>query len=156
MDWQDRIIEKWQEKARQQVERAKDEVVKTLHAMWKQGQGSEGVFNSNPQTTWGMYSKSHGRRREKKGKTTSKVDMNYSGTLVNSLKEKERVDTPSRVAVTIGFTGNASRRPDQRDKITNSQLSEYLSVQFDQELVRLKETDRKRIQEKYGVRITYD
>jgi hypothetical protein len=155
MDWQDRIIEKWQEKARQQVDLAKDEVIKTLQAMWKQGQGSKGVFSSGS-SAFGWYSESHGRRREKKGKQTSKVDLNYSGTLTNSIKEKERVDTPQRVAVTIGFTGNASRRPDQKDSITNSQLAGYLGIQLDQDVLRLTETDRAKIQQKYGVKITYD
>ena len=156
MDWQDRIIEKWQQKARQQVELAKDDVIRTLTSMWKGGQGSEGTLYSQPNHEWDWYSFSHGRRRSKAGKGTSKVDLNYSGTLVKSLKETARVDTPARVAVTVSFTGNANRRADQKDAISNTQLAGYLGEQFGQEILRLTEKDRSRIQQKYGVRISYD
>ena len=156
MDWQDRIIEKWQEKAVQQVELAKDEVIKTLKEMWKQGLGSQGTLYSNPTSTFGMYSESHGRRRHKKGLPTSKVNLEYSGTLIKSLKESERLYTPQKVEVKISFMGRANRRSDQKDTLTNSQLADYLGIQFDQDIIKLNENDRKRIQEKYGVRITYD
>jgi hypothetical protein len=156
VDWQDRIIEKWQEKARRQVELAKEDVVKTLTTMWKGGQGSEGTLYSSPKVEWDMYSQSHGRRRSNNGKQTSKVDLSYSGTLIKSLKETARVDTTARVAVTISFTGNANRRSDQKDSITNSQLAGYLGIQFNQDILRLKKDDKDRIEKKYGVRITYD
>lgn len=160
MDWQDRIIEKWQQKARQQVELAKDDVIRTLTSMWKGGQGSEGVFDSG-KSLFGAYSDVHGKRRSENGLQTGKVDLNYSGTLVKSLKEKSRVDNPSRVAITIGFTGKPHRRADQKswhkhEPTTQDELVKLLEKQFGQEILRLTEKDRSRIQQKYGVRISYD
>lgn len=156
MDWQDRIIEKWQQKARQQVDLAKDEVIKTLQAMWSQGEGSKGkLYSLSFGEGYGLYSTRHGKRRDKKGLSNTKVNLKYSGTLVNSIKEVERVDTPARVAVKISFEGDASRRGDQ-DSITNLQLAGFLNIQMDDNILRLKEVDRAKIQQKYGVKITYD
>jgi hypothetical protein len=160
VDWQDRIIEKWQEKARRQVELAKEDVVKTLTTMWSSGQGSGGVFDSG-KSLFGAYSDIHGRRRSDNGLQIGKVDIKYSGTLIKSLKEKSRVDNTARVSITIGFTGKPHRRSDQkswhkREPSTQDELVKLLEEQFGQEILRLTEKDRSRIEKKYGVRITYD
>lgn len=154
MDWKDRMIKKAQQVAEVNAKMAADEVIMALQKMWGEGFGSQGRLTSNPKESYNAYSESHGRRREREGLQTDRVNLNYSGVFTRSVKIAKEWSTPKGYNVQLQFTGKAHRRKDQKG-LSNATLSSYLATQMKQPILMLKKEDKELIEKRYSVNISY-
>lgn len=134
--------------ARRNVEKAVQDVVEAYKKSLDEGKIEGGSLSP--------YGPSQRSRRRKRGLQTFKKDLQYSSTLVKSIKEVDRVQGDDFFQITIGFTGRAHRRDDQRDSFDNDTLATYLSRQQrgGKPLLRLEKQVKERIEKKWGVTIT--
>ena len=150
MDWKNEIRGKVLNMAVKAAMRARDEVIKTFKEELSSGRvGESNLPSYRPTQKW---------RREKKGLQTGTKDLQFSKTLVNSLKQLEMTIVGSTIEIKIGFVGQAYRRFDQNDSFSNDQLADYLSRQQVGDglpLLRLSDMQKNRIENKYKVGI-YD
>ena len=146
MDFQTKIIEMIHRIAETNVRGAVEEYIIEVKKNTSAGNVGD--------TPLSAYSEGHTRRRRQAGLQTSKKDLQFSGTLLNSVTDIAHEWTPRHYKVDIGVDGSAYRRPDQRDSVTNQRLAGYLSEQQGfKNLLKLPVNVKQRIQQKWGVTI---
>lgn len=147
MAWSDKIRRDALRELEKQVTSARDDFIAT----WKKGLDS-GTIEDEPLSPYGRSQK---YRRERSMKQTSTKDLQFSGTLANSLLELSRHKGEDYVEITLGFTGQANRRTDQQSSLTNKKLADYLALQQrgGKSILKLPASEIERIQQKWGVTI---
>ncbi len=145
MDWKQKIMSDLRLQARRNVEEAVKEIIYVIEKRLDQGVGSKGRFSG--------YSRSHSRRRVYEGLQDRDKDLYFSGTMRSSIQDTKWKETPMSVEVTVGFTGQAHRRNDQKDSPTNKDIAVWFEKREKQKVLSLAPQEKSVIEEKYKVKI---
>ncbi len=146
MDFLEAIRNEGRQKMLDNLEGAKKDVIEAYKKGLKEGKAGEDTLSG--------YGRSQRYRRSKKGLQTARKDLQYSGTLLGSLKEVSRTQGDDFVEIELGFTGSAYRREDQ-SSLDNEALADHLSDQQlrGKPILKLSRQDTTRIEGKWGVKI---
>jgi len=121
------------------VEAGIDYAVKAVQKRVKEGKSDDGTMFTN-------YKPSHKSRRKRAGLQTSYKDLNYSGTMMKSIKEIGRVVNDFSVRITYSFTGSAHKRADQKSR-TNKQIAGYLGSYEKKPILGLTKDEEKKVKQ---------
>jgi len=152
MDWAEKVRLEGIRMAHDNLDLAVKDVISTLEQQYAVGKvGDENLS---------AYSDRHAKRRNEIGLSTSPKDLFYSGTMIGSLTEIERVEDSEGVTAKVSFHGTPYRRPDQKrshssEPKTTRDQADLLSKQQREgkSIMKLSVFKRNEIQTKRGVQI---
>ncbi len=148
MGWRDQIKQQVDNTMVEAVEKAARDVVAVTKKTYSTGKAGDQELSP--------YSRSQRSRRNRRGLQTANKDLQYSGTLLDSVKIISRNRGDGYYEVRMGVTGSAYRRSDQ-SSISTQRQAEYLSEQQGiPNILQLSERERRNIEQAYNVEISYD
>ena len=137
-------------KAHENLDKAVKDVLQALWRQFRVGKSGDDTLTA--------YSKRHAKRRSEIGLPTSPKDFDYSGSMLSSLTETERIEDPEGVTAVITFDGTPLRRADQKrghagEPKTTRDVADLLSEQQlkGKSIIKLSTINKDEIQKKWGV-----